>query len=159
MSLRSAGTFSPMLMVTRSPGTRSFACTFVWLPSRRTNTSEGSMPLIEAMTLDVEKSCHALKIACIRITMRSTTASARLAGAGLGSPRGFLQGVAWACTYITLQNKSNIPSNKANDTSSQQKTAESTENPSEHFKKHIALGGWNDIFSVLLETTMGLRFV
>ena len=92
MSLKSAGTFSPILMVTRSPGTSSFAGTFVWPPSRRTKTSEGSMPSIEAMTLDVEKSCHALKTAWMRITMRRTTASARLAASG-GFPRGFLQEV------------------------------------------------------------------
>ena len=42
MSFKSAGTFSPMLMVTIFPGTSSFADTFVWPPSRRTNHQKGA---------------------------------------------------------------------------------------------------------------------
>jgi len=90
MSLISAGIFSPMPMVTKSPGTKSLAGTFDCSASRRTRTSEGSIPLMDAITRDVEKSCQALKIAWRKRTIKRTTASARLEGFGLGSPRGFL---------------------------------------------------------------------
>jgi hypothetical protein len=46
------------------------------------------MPVMLFMTLDEEKSCHALKAAWIRNTAASTIPRARFAGAG-GSPRGF----------------------------------------------------------------------
>lgn len=90
MSLISAGIFSPMLMVTKSPGTKSLAGTFDCSASRRTRTSEGSIPLMDAITREVEKSCQALKMAWRKRTIKRTTASARLEGFGLGSPRGFL---------------------------------------------------------------------
>ncbi len=93
MSLRSAGIFSPMLIATKSPGTRSLAGTLDRSESRRTSTSEGSIPLIEAMTREVEMSCHALKMAWSNRTMSRTTARARLEACGLGSPSGFLDTV------------------------------------------------------------------
>ena len=58
--------------------TRSDAGTLVWWPSRRVSTSDGSMPLMDDMTREVEKSCHALNAAWSRSTIRSTTASAKL---------------------------------------------------------------------------------
>lgn len=90
INLRSAGTFSPILIVIISPGTRFLASTLVYDESRRTNTSDGSIPLIDAITREVEKSCQALKTAWISNTRRRTTARARLEACGSGSPRGFL---------------------------------------------------------------------
>ena len=47
----------------------------------------------------------------------------------------------WGERVDELKNGLNIPSNKANDTSSQQETSESTENPAKDFTKDVVLGG------------------
>jgi hypothetical protein len=49
----------------------------------------GSIFVIEAITLDEDQSCQALKAAWIKKTAKRTIARAKLATAGAGSPRGF----------------------------------------------------------------------
>ena len=90
INLRSAGTFSPIEMYTKSPVTNSLAGIFSCTALRSAMTSDGSMPLIDDITREVEKSCQALKKACITRTSKSTTASARLETSGFGLPSGFL---------------------------------------------------------------------
>lgn len=98
-------TLSPSEIYTKSPTTRSRAGKVICRPSRKTCTSEGSMPAMEAMTRPVEKSCHAFcpvsghpllafrsrtKTVCMTMTTRITMARARFETCGAGSPRGFL---------------------------------------------------------------------
>lgn len=84
----SAGSLLPALIYSISPGTISLATTVTWAPSRSSRQSSGSMVVIDAMTLEDDQSCHALKAAWMKNTARRTMASARFACAG-GSPRGF----------------------------------------------------------------------
>lgn len=79
--------FSCLILI-MSPGTRSTALMHTWLPSRMTMHSPGSVVVMEAITLEEDQSCQALKAACIMKTARRTHARATFAVAG-GSPRGF----------------------------------------------------------------------
>jgi hypothetical protein len=85
----SAGSLLPALTIRTSPGTMSVAIEATWTPSLTSMHSSGSIVLIDAMTRDDDQSCHRLKAAWMKKTMRRTIASARFAGAGLGSPSGF----------------------------------------------------------------------
>lgn len=66
----------------------SLAITVTRAPSLNNKQLSGNIVVIEAMTLDEDQSCQALKAACIKKTARRTIASAKFACEG-GSPRGF----------------------------------------------------------------------
>lgn len=84
----SQGSLFPCLILITSPGTSSTADITTVAESLTAVQSSGSIVVIEAMTLEDDQSCQALKPAWMKKTANNTIASARFARAG-GSPRGF----------------------------------------------------------------------